>query len=50
MVRTYGDRPAGTLVALIGSSGRVEVAVVNGNAAARLSVGPGAAVRLRKRM
>ena len=33
LIRTYGDCPPGTLVALIGSSGWVEVAVVNGDAA-----------------
>ena len=33
MIRTYAQRQAGTLVALIGSSNRVEVAVVNGDAA-----------------
>jgi S-adenosylmethionine hydrolase len=49
LVRTYGDAPTGTLVALIGSSGWVEIAVVNGDAAERLTVGPGATVWLRKR-
>jgi S-adenosyl-L-methionine hydrolase (adenosine-forming) len=34
--RTYGDRPEGTLVALIGSSGRLELAVVDGSAAGLL--------------
>ncbi len=43
-VRAYGDAEPGTLVALIGSSGRLEVAVVNGSAAARLGVGVGAPV------
>jgi S-adenosylmethionine hydrolase len=36
IVRTYGDRPPGTLVALVGSSGRLEIAVVNGHAAERI--------------
>jgi hypothetical protein len=36
LTRTYGDSPAGSLVALIGSSDRLEVAVVGGSAAARL--------------
>ena len=49
LVRTYGECPAGTLVAVIGSSGLVEVAVVNGDAAERLSVGPGATVGVRRR-
>lgn len=39
IVRTYGERPAGSLAALVGSSGRLEVAVVGGNAAAELKVG-----------
>ncbi|CAK9083323.1 S-adenosyl-L-methionine hydrolase (adenosine-forming) (SAM hydrolase (adenosine-forming)) (S-adenosyl-L-methionine:hydroxide adenosyltransferase) (SAM hydroxide adenosyltransferase) [Durusdinium trenchii] len=38
VVRTYGERPAGTLVALFGSTGRLEVAVVDGSAAAELGV------------
>jgi S-adenosylmethionine hydrolase len=41
LVRTYGDAEPGTLVALIGSSGRLEVAVVNGSAATKLGVGVG---------
>ena len=36
IVRTYSDRPAGTLLTLVGSSGYLEVADVNGSAAARL--------------
>lgn len=32
--QTYGQRPSGTLVALVGSKGQLELAVVNGNAAA----------------
>jgi S-adenosylmethionine hydrolase len=47
--RTYGDSYAGTLVALIGSSGWLEIAVVNGDASQRLSVGPGASVCLRRK-
>ena len=47
IVRTYGDRQPGTLVALLGSSGWVEVAVVNGDAGRLLSAGPGATVWLR---
>jgi S-adenosylmethionine hydrolase len=46
-VRTYGDRPTGTLVALLGSGGWVEVAVVNGDAGRLLSAGPGTTVWLR---
>ena len=36
--RTYADRPQGTLVALIGSSGRLELAVVGDDAAERLGI------------
>jgi S-adenosylmethionine hydrolase len=46
VVRTYGERPAGTLVALVGSSGRWEVAVVNGSAAAAMKGGKGTHVSL----
>ncbi len=41
---TYGERPPGTLIALIGSGGWLEVAVVNGDAARELAVGPGTTV------
>ena len=47
IVKTYGDRPPGSLVALLGSSGWVEVAVVNGDAGRLLSAGPGTTVWLR---
>ena len=33
---TYGQHPAETLIALIGSQGHLELAIVNGNAAAQL--------------
>jgi S-adenosylmethionine hydrolase len=46
--RTYGERPTGTLIALIGSSGWVEVAVVNGDAARHLTAGSGTTVRFRR--
>jgi S-adenosyl-L-methionine hydrolase (adenosine-forming) len=42
--RTYGERPQGTLVALVGSAGRLELAIVGGNAAGRLGVAVGAPV------
>jgi S-adenosyl-L-methionine hydrolase (adenosine-forming) len=48
LVGTYGDRPAGTLVALVGSFGLVEVAEVNGDASRRLEAGPGTAVTFRR--
>jgi len=43
--RTFGDVERGTLVALIGSGGTVEVAVRDGSAARLLGVGVGAEVR-----
>jgi S-adenosylmethionine hydrolase len=46
--RTYGDNPTGVLIALIGSTGWLEVAVVNGDAAQHLSAGPGTTVWVRK--
>jgi len=49
VVRTYGERPSGTLIALLGSSGWVEVAVVNGDAGRLLTAGAGTTVRLRRR-
>ncbi|MBX6312481.1 MAG: SAM-dependent chlorinase/fluorinase [Isosphaeraceae bacterium] len=42
--RTYGEEPPGSLIALEGSTGFIEVAVVNGDAARQLTVGPGATV------
>lgn len=38
MVNTFGERDAGEVIALIGSTGNLGVSVVNGNAAAKLSV------------
>jgi len=49
VVSTYGDRQAGELVALVGSSGLLEVAVVAGNAAERLQLGEGAEVIVERR-
>jgi len=46
--RTYGDQPVGTLVALTGSTGWIEIAVVNGDAARQLTAGPGTTVWIRK--
>jgi S-adenosylmethionine hydrolase len=48
IVRTYGERPAGALVSLVGSSGWVEVAVVNGDAGRHLTAGAGTTVRVRR--
>lgn len=47
-VKTYGDAEPGTLVALMGSTGRLEIAVVSGSAADRLGLGIGANVELRR--
>lgn len=49
LARTYGDRATGTLIALAGSSGWIEVALVNGDAARHLTAGPGMTVWFRKR-
>jgi len=49
LARTYGDQPPGSLVALVGSSNRVEVAVVNGDASKRLEAARGTILRLRRR-
>jgi S-adenosylmethionine hydrolase len=43
---TYSDQPAMTLVALFGSSDRLELAIVEDNASAMLGVKKGAAVRV----
>jgi hypothetical protein len=45
--RTYGDVPPGTPVAIIGSSGLIEVAVRDGNAARQLSLTRGSVVSFR---
>jgi S-adenosylmethionine hydrolase len=50
LTQTYGERPTGSLVALIGSTGWLEIAVVNGDAARHLSAGPGATVWVRTRL
>lgn len=46
--RFYGERPAGALMALIGSHGRLEIAVNQGSAADRLGVDVGTKVVVRK--
>jgi S-adenosyl-L-methionine hydrolase (adenosine-forming) len=46
--RTYGDQATGTLMALPGSSGWIEIAVVNGDAARQLAAGPGTTVWFRR--
>jgi S-adenosylmethionine hydrolase len=47
--RTYAERPSGSLVAVVGSSGWVEVAMVNGDAARAIVAGPGTTVWFRRR-
>jgi S-adenosylmethionine hydrolase len=44
IVSTYGRLPIGSLIALFGSSGKLEIAVVNGNAARQLGAEVGDAV------
>ncbi len=41
LVRTFGERPTGELIALFGSDGDLILAVVNGNAASRLGASVG---------
>jgi len=38
MVNTFGERPVGELITLLGSTGNLGIAVVNGNAATKLGV------------
>jgi S-adenosylmethionine hydrolase len=45
-VRTYADAPVGELVALVSSSGLLEIAVVQGNASQRLSLCVGTPIRV----
>jgi hypothetical protein len=47
IARSYGDAPIGTLVAIIGSSGRLEIAEVGGHAASRFGFGGGDRVTVR---
>lgn len=48
-VRTYGDAPPGTLVALENSFGVVELACVGGSATGVLGIGAGAEIELSRR-
>jgi S-adenosylmethionine hydrolase len=43
---TYAENPAGTLIAIVGSDGHLEVAVNGGNAAKSLGIGAGAPVEV----
>ncbi len=49
LVRTYGELASDAAGALLGSHGRLEVAVREGSAAARLRAGRGAGVRVSRR-
>jgi S-adenosylmethionine hydrolase len=49
VVGTYADLEAGSLGALVGSRGRLEVVVRDGSAAARLGIARGAPVRVSRR-
>ncbi|HLA98188.1 MAG TPA: SAM-dependent chlorinase/fluorinase [Anaerolineales bacterium] len=49
LVRTFGERPPGELVALYGSTGNLIVSVVNGSAAQRLGTRPGDPLEVRVR-
>ncbi|WP_406693440.1 SAM-dependent chlorinase/fluorinase [Singulisphaera sp. Ch08] len=47
--RTYADEIAGTLVALAGSTGWIEISIVNGDAGRHLTAGPGTTVWMKKK-
>jgi S-adenosylmethionine hydrolase len=49
LARAYGDAPVGSLMALMGSSGRVEIAVVGGDVAWRYGIGAGDTVVIREK-
>ena len=46
LVKTFGDRPDGTLIALIGTDRDLSISIVNGDAKTSLGVGIGAAVQI----
>lgn len=46
---SYGDAPIGALVAVMGSSGRLEIAEVGGSATHRFGIGVGDAISVRRR-
>jgi S-adenosylmethionine hydrolase len=46
--RSYGDAPVGTIVAVLGSSGRLEIAQVGGDVSQRYGIGLGDPVRITK--
>ncbi len=47
VVRAYGEVPIGSLLLLVASTDRIEIAMNQANAAAHFAAGPGAPVRLR---
>jgi len=47
LASSYGDAPVGALVAIVGSSGRLEIAQVGGDAAGRVGMGEGDRVVVR---
>lgn len=47
MVKTFGERPPGELVALYGSTGNLIISLVNGNAAQCLNIQPGDPVEVK---
>jgi len=47
VVTTFGERQPGELIAMIDSSGVLQISVVNGNAAARLHADAGTAVKVQ---
>ncbi|RUL88349.1 SAM hydrolase/SAM-dependent halogenase family protein [Tautonia sociabilis] len=49
LTRTYGLHAPGTLVSLVGSSGWLEVSLVNGDASRFLNCGPGTTVWFRRK-
>ena len=48
LARTYGAHPLGAVVAVVGSSGRLEIAQVGGDCATRLGIGEGDRVLVRR--
>lgn len=49
MVRTYGEAPPGSIVALVSSTGCLEIACVQGSAADSLGIGVGAPIDVARR-
>src|SRR5262245_24313654 len=49
LARAYGDSPVGTLLAIVGSSGRLEIAQAGGDVATRLGLGEGDEIAVRVR-